>query len=262
DGSITNIKLADRVIHSRNIGDKQVLNEHLGTGSVDERTIGDDQVKQKHIDFNSKTLNYGKLFPFINYAVNGKIEEYNSNIHKYIVSAKIDNAETDTVYQIGSIRNGYYDKYGVVVYSYKTPPENNSIYISSKTKVIDVKDLKDTFTNDDGFITMIAEGQNGEVITVTFEDTFTYLNLSEVLNGSTTPSLGLIIDPSLYNFKGQKSFNKDSYKTIIHKRENDLYIYQLKSNGNYLGIELQHYQKGLENNASSNYDLYQVRTIK
>src|SRR5699024_8519720 len=84
-------------------------------------------------------------------------------------------------------------------------------------------------------------------------------NLSETESGT---SFGLIIDPSKYVYKNESDNKGIDSSIFMDKKADRLTIYTEKSNGNYLGIEIRHQKKDIELNASSNYNLYQVRTIK
>ena len=206
-----------------------------------------------------QTLNRGKMYPLINMKVGGTSVNFNGNVKNYIIDASVDNAEHGRVYQIESIRNGYYDNYGLTIASY-LKPSNGSIYESTKKRVITHNDPLDIIEKEN-YITMISKSPDhgGEVVSVTFEKGFNFLNLSETENGS---SFGLIIDPSKYVYKNEPD-NKGIESSIFMDKKVDRFtIYTEKSNGNYLGIEIRHQKKDIELNASSNYDLYQVRTIK
>ena len=259
DNSVTNVKIVDRGVHARNIADLAVRENHIASGSVTEQKIADGAVTNQHVLMDNQTLNRGKMYPLINMKVGGTSVNFNENVKNYITDASVDNAEHGRVYQIESIRNGYYDNYGLTIASY-LKPSNGSIYESSKKRVITHKDPLDIIEKDN-YITMISKSPypEGEIVSVTFEKGFNFLNLSETESGT---SFGLIIDPSKYVYKNESDNKGIDSSIFMDKKADRLTIYTEKSNGNYLGIEIRHQKKDIELNASSNYDLYQVRTIK
>src|SRR5699024_9353500 len=259
DNSVTNVKIVDRGVHARNIADLAVRENHIASGSVTEQKIADGAVTNQHVLMDNQTLNRGKMYPLINMKVGGTSVNFNENVKNYITDASVDNAEHGRVYQIESIRNGYYDNYGLTIASYQKPT-NGSIYESSKKRVITYNDPLDIIEKEN-YITMISKSTNptGEVVSVTFEKGFSFLNLSENESGT---SFGLIIDPSKYVYKNGSENEEIDCNIFMDKKVDRFTIYTEKSNGNYLGIEIRHQKKDIESNASSNFDLWLVRTIK
>lgn len=259
DDSVTNRVIAPRGVHNDNIADLAVRENHIAAGSVSEQKIANGAVNNRHVLMDTQTLNQGKMYPLINMRVGGGVKPYNENVKNYIIDASVDNAEHGRVYQIESIRNGYYDNYGLTIASYQKPT-NGSIYESSKKRVITYNDPLDIIEKEN-YITMISKSPNptGEIVSVTFEKGFSFLNLSETESGT---SFGLIIDPSKYVYKNESENEEIDCNIFMDKKVDRFTIYTEKSNGNYLGIEIRHQKKGIESNASSNFDLWLVRTIK
>lgn len=296
--SVSNSKLGDKVVHHRNIADLAVREHHLAAMSATERVlatgavtntkmadysisnaklrdkiihnrnIADLAVSANQANFDEVTINRNKTYPLLNAYRDGELYTITDEIRASLLSVKVYGAEKDKYYAIRYIANGISGHYGISLVQYDKNADGSFLRDSMVvlTRYDDLNGPAYWSIEPAGPVvhrTVFIEdkGLTFEIIYDKSEIILTGLDFSNTLSGK---AFGSVIHPNNYVYKSSigKVVENAKDKIALVKQDGKLFIYKPTSNGNYVGHELSHYSKPVGTDVNSNYDLYQVRTIK
>lgn len=290
DGSITAIKLADKSVGNRTLmtggvfsdniakwavneshlaGDS-VGNSKLKSDSVSEIKIKDGAVTVSKVDFDELKLSSGKLYPLINFKLDGVEQPYTQKVKDSILDAKIYGAEYGKVYQLDSVRNNLSGNYGLRVSSFDAPIQGDLDSSTRKTVLNSLNENVQVVTDyesDPEIVTITTKNVDGVSASVTIDSVKTgfITNLSENKQGY---AFGTIIHPSKYIYSDNASGGSSNPQELssdvvcVDKTTEDINIYIPNGSGSYIRYHLYRYTKPFELGIRwSNSDIWAINRI-
>ena len=265
NGSITSVKIADNSVGNRTLMTNGVHHDNIADLAVRERHLAASSVTPIKISTDSNGINKGKIYPLKVVWRDGAPEPYDTEISNVILSAKVIGARKDKMYSIRYIANGFDGYYGISLAEWDKTPSGGIVSAGVRT-LIDYKDASFNHNEPSGNIVhrtihIPNEDLSFEIIYDRSEIKGSGLDIANTALGK---GRSAIIHPENYVYRmGSESVNNTSNsKVFMEKKADRFFVYKPVSNGNYIGHEITYYEKGIVDNASSNYKLWCVRTIK
>lgn len=249
--------------------DSSVTTSKIQDGAITEEKIADG-VLDKVSNFDQVTINNGKTYPLKNVSRDGQVYNVTDEVKNTVLDVKVHGAEKGKYYVLMYVANGLNGSYGFTIGEYDIEPDGGFKH-STRTTLVTYNNggnFSDEPTSD-----IVHRTLNIPDKSLTFDIIYdrTAINVYplglDINNTQSGKAIGTVIHPNnyIYNQNGNNApdgIEITNNKVFMDKKADRFTIYTLKSNGNYVGIEIRHQSKGIENNASSNFDLWLVRTIK
>ena len=225
----------------------------------------DGSVTPIKISTDSNGINKGKIYPLKVVWRDGALEPYDTEISNVILSAKVIGARKDKMYSIRYIANGLGGYYGISLAEWDKTP-GGGIVSAGVRQLIDYRDA--SFNHNEPAGNIVHRTIHIPNEDLSFEIIYDRSGIKgsglDIANTALGKGRSAIIHPENYVYRmGTESVNNTSNsKVFMEKKADRFFVYKPVSNGNYIGHEITYYEKGIVDNASSNYKLWCVRTIK
>lgn len=239
DDSITNVKIVDRTI------------------------------SKEKVNFDQVTVNSGSRFPMMNAARDGSFLPVADEVNDVILDVVVNGARKNKYYAIVYIADGLSDSYGFSLAEYDKGA-NGGFAIASRKMLTTFSD--NGRFNEPASSSVVHRTVNVENEGIVFDITYDRSKIVgknigiDIANTSAGKGRGLVVHPSKYIYRDESEDNselsKSDRQTYVDKKTDRLFVYNKVSNGNYVGVEITHYQKDAVQEKISNYDFWGVRTIK
>lgn len=217
------------------------------------------------------TINKGKTYPLLITKLDGVEYPLADEVKNTVLSAKVIGARKDKFYAIQYIGNGLSGKYGISLAEYDRDDDVGISWTKRRT-LIEFGDGYFNHEKPEGDIVhrtihIPNENLSFEIVYDRSEITqYTFgLNFSNTTEGKARSS---VIHPANYVYRMESEstetiISSNSGKVFMDKKTDRFFVYKPVSNGNYVGHEITHYERGTDaENKLSNYNLWCVRTIK
>lgn len=268
-GAVTNIKIGDNAVQHRNIAQFSVREGHLAADTVKNVNIIDKTISKEKVNFDQVTVNSGSIFPMLNAARDGTFLPVADEVNDVILDVVVNGARKNKYYGIMYIADGFSGSYGFSLAEYDKGA-NGGFAIASR-KMLTTFSENGHF-NEPASASVVHRTVNVEEEGIIFDITYDRSKIVaknigiDIANTSSGKGRGLVIHPSKYNYRGgaevDSGLSQENRQTYVDKKADRLFVYNKVSNGNYVGVEITHYQKDATQEKSSNYDFWGVRTVK
>src|SRR5699024_2501713 len=236
--------------------------------SVGETKIKDGAVSPEKANFDALKLNSGRLYPLINFSLDGTEQTYTQKVLDSILDVKISGATYGKVYQLDSVRNNLSGNYGVRISSFDSPIDGNLDSSTRQTEIDlmneDVQVVTD-YESSPNIMTIISKSIEGLSASVTI-DTLKTGFITNLAENSQGYAFGTIIHPANYSYSqgtsgGGVVANVDE-KVYVDKTLDDMKVYVPSIDGYYTGYHMYRYTRPYEAGVRwSNSDLWAINRI-
>lgn len=266
-GKLDQTYLSDDLLQQ--IAGNTPINAVPADDSITNEKIVDRTISKEKVNFDQVTVNSGSRFPMLNAARDGSFLPVADEVNDVILDVVVNGARKNKYYAIVYIADGLSDSYGFSLAEYDKGA-NGGFEIASRKMLT-------TFSDNGRF----NEPASSSVVhrTVTVENKGVVFDITydrskivgkgvgiDIANTSAGKARSLVIHPSKYIYRDGAEVDSELAKrdrqTYVDKKSDRLFVYNKVSNGNYVGVEITHYQKDAVQEKTSNYDFWGVRTIK
>ena len=265
DAAVGPSQLDNGAVSSSKIQDAAIGTRHLLVNAVTEEKIRDGSISSSKLSVDSVSMNKGKIYPLVNYDVNGIETGISQPARLGVLEAKVSGADINKVYMLKSIRHGYNGQFGINIDSFTLDTNRNIDTSTRKREISHATSVYPTFfTYNYGrsIGTVTARNDMGLIVTVKFDvaSVGQLLNLAENELGT---SQGAIIDPSNYEYKPPEELQINyNNMIVVDKNENDMIVYVKSKNDIYTGYHLYRVTTPFEQgNQQSNIDLWSIGRV-
>lgn len=268
-GAVTNSKIGDNAVQFRNIASFSVREGHLAADAVKNVNIIDKTISKEKVNFDQVTVNSGSIFPMMNAARDGSFLPVADEVNDVILDVVVNGARKNKYYGIVYIADGLSGSYGFSLAEYDKGA-NGGFAIASRKMLTTFSD--NGRFNEPASSSVVHRTVNVESEGIVFDITYDRSKIVgknigiDIANTSAGKGRGLVIHPSKYIYRddaeNDSGLSQENRQTYVDKKADRLFVYNKVSNGNYVGVEITHYQKEAVQEKMSNYDFWGVRTIK
>ena len=268
-GAVTNSKIGDNAVQFRNIASFSVREGHLAADAVKNVNIIDKTISKEKVNFDQVTVNSGSMFPMMNAARDGSFLPVADEVNDVILDVVVNGARKNKYYGIVYIADGLSGSYGFSLAEYDKGA-NGGFAIASRKMLTTFSD--NGRFNEPASSSVVHRTVNVENEGIVFDITYDRSKIVgknigiDIANTSAGKGRGLVIHPSKYIYRdgaeNDSGLSQENRQTYVDKKADRLFVYNKVSNGNYVGVEITHYQKEAVQEKISNYDFWGVRTIK